>query len=270
MGASVNVQRLLSEVLEDVASRETEVSFTEIKALSHSVEPARDAWAALSAKGCSVIPEIKRAVPGRGPIAEIASIPDLAREFEKGGAALIACHTGRRRFAGSHHDMKLASQAVAVPIICRDLIVDPYQIHEARFHGADVVPLQVGVLDRHRLESLLDRIESLGMAALLEVRTPAEAEIAVAAGARIIGVNARDIGGEVLNREAFAEIVPRLPEEILRIALSGVRSPRELLSYAGAGADAVIVGESLMTAETPGSLTRALVAAGQHPSCPSR
>lgn len=270
MDTPVTVDRILAQVSADVASREEKIPFKEIKALSRSVAPARDAAAALRQRGCGVIAEIKKAVPGRGPIAEVASIPDLAREFEKGGAQLIACHTDQHRFAGSLADMSAARGAVDVPVICRDIIVDPYQIHEARYHGADVVPLQVGLLGRARLESLLDRIESLGMVAMAEVRTRAEAEAAAAVGARVVGVNARVLGGEQLNRDIFAEIVPLLPTTTLRIAMSGVRSPGELLSYARAGADAVVVGERLMTAETPGSLTRVLVAAGQHPSCPSR
>lgn len=270
MSTPVNLDQLLASVTADVAAREADISFKEIKVLSRSVEPARDAEAALLQRGCGVIAEIKRAVPGRGPIAEIASLPDLAREFEKGGAQLLACHTDPRRFAGSLSDMSAARAAVQVPMICRDLIIDPYQIHEARYHGADVVPLQVGLLDRPRLESLLDRIESLGMVAMAEVRTPAEAEIAMSIGARVVGINARALGGEEVNREIFAEIVPQLPGETIRIAMSGVRTPGELLAYAGAGADAVIIGERLMTTDTPGSLTRVLVAAGQHPSCPSR
>ncbi|MGP6172865.1 indole-3-glycerol phosphate synthase TrpC [Corynebacterium sp. A21] len=270
MDASAHVERLLAGVSADVAAREAVVPFTDIKALSRSVDPARDARSALLARGCGVIAEIKRAMPGRGPIAEVASIPDLAREFEKGGAALIACHTDRHYYQGSLADMSAARGAVEVPIICRDIIVDPYQIHEARYHGADVVPLQVGLLDRHRMESLFDRIESLGMLAMLEVRTPAQAEVAVDLGARLVGINARRLSGQELNRAAFAEIVPLLPPETIRVAMSGVSSPGELLSYAAAGADAVIIGERLMTSDTPGSLTRTLVAAGQHPSCPSR
>ncbi|QGU07746.1 Indole-3-glycerol phosphate synthase [Corynebacterium occultum] len=270
MNAAAHVERILAEVTQDVAAREAVVPFKEIKALSRSVDPARDAVSALLSRGCGVIAEIKRAIPGRGPIAEVASIPDLAREFEKGGASLIACHTDRLYHQGSLSDMAAAHDAVSVPIICRDLIVDPYQIHEARFHGADVVPLQVAMLDQHRMESLFDRIESLGMLAMLEVRTPAEAEIAVALGARLIGVNARRLGGVEINRAAFAEIVPLLPAENIRVAMSGVSSPAELLSYAAAGADAVVIGERLMTSDTPGSLTRTLVATGQHPSCPGR
>lgn len=270
MNASANVGRLLAEVSESVAAREAACSFIEIKALSRSVDPARDAYTALLARGCGVIAEIKRAMPGRGPIAEVASIPDLAREFEKGGASLIACQTDPLCHKGSMTDMRAARGAVEVPIICRDIIVDPYQIHEARYFGADVVPLQVELLDRPRLESLLDRVESLGMLAMLEIRTPEQADVAVSVGARLIGVNARSVDGHHLNREAFAEIAPLLPREILRVAMSGVQNPRELLAYARYGADAVMVGEHLMSSDTPGSLTRTLVAAGQHPSCPTR
>mgnify|MGYP003733001159 CR=1 FL=1 len=188
----------------------------------------------------------------------------------QGGAHLIACQTEQLRYHGSLTDMKIARDAVDLPMFCRDIIIDPYQIHEARCYGADLIPLQVELLDQARLESLLDRIESLGMTAVAEVRTPAEADRAMAAGARVVAVNARPLTGGGVDKQLFSEIVPGLPESTVRIAMSGVHTPRDLLSYAGAGADAVVVGEELMSAEDPARLTRTLVAAGQHPACPSR
>lgn len=264
------LERLVADVLKDVAAREAIVSFQEIKARSRDTDNTRDGYRALLRNGCSVIAEIKRAVPGRTLIADTAPIAHLAHEFEEGGAHLIACQTERLRFHGSLTDMRVAREAVQVPMFCRDIILDPYQIHEARCYGADLVPLQVELLDQNRLVSLLDRIESLGMTAVLEVRSPAEADRAMDAGARVVAVNARPLVGGDVDKQLFADIAPGLPESTVRIALSGVHSPRDLLAYAAAGADAVVVGEELMTAEDPARLTRTLVATGQHPSCPSR
>lgn len=266
------LDRLVSEVLTGVSAREAVVPFQEIKARSRDTAPARDGFGALLRSGCGVIAEIKRAMPGRTFIedGDFMPIARLAREFEQGGAHLIACQTEQLRYHGSLTDMKIARDAVDLPMFCRDIIIDPYQIHEARCYGADLVPLQVELLDQNRLVSLLDRIESLHMTAVLEVRTPAEADRAMAAGARVVAVNARPMVGGGVDKQRFAEISPGLPESTVRIAMSGVHSPRDLLSYAAAGADAVVVGEELMSAEDPGRLTRTLVATGQHPSCPSR
>ncbi|RSZ62091.1 indole-3-glycerol-phosphate synthase [Corynebacterium hylobatis] len=264
--------RLVAEVLAGVAAREAVVPFQEIKARSRDVAPPRDGVAALLRSGCSVIAEIKRAMPGKIFLndTDLAPIANLAREFEQGGAHLIACQTEQLRYHGSLLDMKTARDAVELPVFCRDIIIDPYQIHEARCYGADLVPLQVELLDQNRLVSLLDRIESLNMTAVLEVRTPAEADRAMEAGARVVAVNARPMVGGGVDKSRFAEIAPGLPESTVRIAMSGVHTSRDLLNYAAAGADAVVVGEELMSAEDPARLTRILVATGQHPSCPSR
>lgn len=274
MSGPTPVDRIVAEVLADVAARESVIPFKEIKARSREIsDNTRDGVAALLRSGCSVIAEIKRAMPGRDPFLPgegLDAVVRLATEFEDGGAHLIACQTERLRFHGSLTDMQAARDAVSLPMFCRDLIVDPYQIHEARCFGADLIPLQVELLDQARLASLLDRIESLGMTAVAEVRSPAEADRAMAAGARVVAVNARPLTGGGVDKKLFSEIVPGLPESTVRIAMSGVHTPRDLLGYAGAGADAVVVGEELMSAEDPARLTRTLVAAGQHPACPSR
>lgn len=273
MPTPIAVDRLVTGVLEDVAAREAKVSFQDIKAKSRSMEPPRDAKAALLTNGCSVITEFKRAVPYLGEIARLDNperMARLARSFEDAGVVMMACQTDRRRFHGSLDDMRLIRAATEVPMICRDIIVDPYQIHEARCFGADVVPLQVALLEQARLEALLDRIESLGMVALLEIRSSQDADRAMQAGGTVVGINAWSLSSDAIDRGAFAEIVPGLPESLLRIAVGGVENPRNLLGYASQGADAVLVGESVMTAQDPYALARSLVAAGKHPACPSR
>ena len=175
MPAPGTLNDVVAGVLRDVAKREAAVPFQDIKARSRDMAPTRDARAALLRHGCSVIVEIKRNSPVFGPTgAGYVPVEALARDIEAGGAHLIACQTERLRFDGSLADMAQARAAVELPMVCRDVIVDPYQIHEARCYGADAVPLQVGILEQARLVALLDRAESLGMAAVLEVRTPEE------------------------------------------------------------------------------------------------
>ena len=261
--------QIIAGVIEDVSQRAARVPFREMKAMSLDAPDPRDAVAALLAPGCGVIAEIKRATPCKGTIAPIDSPEQLAREFVAGGARMIGCQTERRRFKGSLEDIRSVRRAVDVPVMCRDFIVDPYQIHEARYYGADMVPLLVAALDDNRLAALVDRIQNLGMTALVEIQTPEEASRAIGAGARVIGVNARNLRTMTVDRGIFGEIAPGLPQGTVKIALSGVRTTADLMGYAGAGADAVVIGENLVTSPEPARLCRTLVAAGLHPACPT-
>lgn len=273
MPTPIAVDRIVSGVLEGVAAREARVPFQDIKARSRAMDAPRDAKAVLLKSGCSVIPELKRAIPYRGEVASLDSpqaMAGFALQLEQVGVSAMAVQTDNRRFHGSLEDMCAVSCAVNIPVIIRDLIVDPYQIHEARCYGADVVPLQVELLEQNRLVALLDRIESLGMTALLEVRNCYEVDRALSAGGTVIGVNAWSLASDSIDREAFAEIAPGLPESVVRVAVGGVNDSRNLLSYASRGADAVLVGESIMASQDPVGLARKLVATGQHPACPSR
>ena len=168
---------------------------------------------------------------------------------------------------GVREDLAVREAAVDIPILRKDFIVSPYQVHEARAHGADLVLLIVAALEQNVLDSLLDRVESLGMTALVEVHTEEEADRALEAGARLIGVNARNLHTLEVDRSTFGRIAPGLPNNVMRVAESGVRGPGDLLTYAGWGADAVLVGEGLVTSGDPEAAVRGLVAAGFHPSC---
>lgn len=262
--------QIIAGVKAQVAEREAIVSFAEIKELSRQCVPPKDALGVLQQPGCQLIAEVKCVTPEMGSFCCQQQPHILAQQFEQGGATVIAYQPEQRRFRGSLTEMLAIRDAVAAPIMCRDFIVDPYQIHEARYYGADIVPLRVAALDQARLVALLDRVQSLNMVALVEVRNPEEASRAMSAGARVIGVNARDFETMTLNRKAFAEISPGLPEEIIKIALSGVRSAAELYDYASHGADAVVMGRSLIQAESLVDFTRSLVSAAQHPACPRR
>lgn len=252
----------------DVAAREAVTDLAAVKAAAALVADPLDAKAALQGDGIAVIAEVKRASPSRGPLADIADPAVLAAAYQAGGAHMISVLTEERRFHGSLADLDAVRKAVTIPVLRKDFIVGPYQIHEARAHGADVILLIVAALDQPTLESLLDRTESLGMTALVEVHTEEEADRALQAGATVIGVNARDLKTLEVDRGNFARIAPGLPSGVVKIAESGVRGPADLMAYAGAGADAVLVGEGLVTAGDPRIMVSDLVAAGVHPSCP--
>ena len=265
-GGSV-LDSIVEGVRVDLAAREAAVDFAEIKRRAAGAVPPRDVMAALRAPGIGVIAEVKRSSPSKGKLATIPDPADLAATYAGGGARVISVLTEERKFGGTLADLAAVRAAVDVPILRKDFIVSPYQVHEARAHGADLVLLIVAALEQNALDALLDRVESLGMTALVEVHTEEEADRALDAGAKVIGVNARNLHTLEIDRTIFGRIAPGLPNDVLRVAESGVRGPADLLTYAGWGADAVLTGESLVTSGDPQAAVRSLVAAGFHPSC---
>ncbi len=259
---------IVAGVLADVQAREARLSVAELKARAASMPPAKDALAALRAPGVGVIAEVKRRSPSKGALATIIDPAALACEYEAGGARMISVLTEGRRFGGSLDDLDAVRAAVGVPVLRKDFVVGPYQVHEARAHGADVVLLIVAVLEQNVLIGLRERIESLGMTALVEVHTEDEASRALDAGARVIGVNARNLKTLDVDRSTFERIAPGLPSGVVKIAESGVRGPLDLIEYAAAGADAVLVGETLVTRSNPRQAVAELVTAGAHPATP--
>ena len=262
------LDEILAGVREDVEARQREVPLERIKELAAEAPPARDAYAALRKPGVAVIAEVKRSSPSKGALADIPDPADLATEYAAGGARCVSVLTEGRWFGGSLEDFSAVRAAVNVPVLRKDFIISPYQVHEARAFGADLVLLIVAALEQNTLCGLLDRIESLGMTALVEVHDEDEADRALAAGARVIGVNARDLRTLEVDRSVFERIAPGLPNSVVKIAESGVRGPHDLIRYASAGADAVLVGEGLVTQKSPRDAVAELVTAGSHPATP--
>jgi indole-3-glycerol phosphate synthase len=265
----VNVlDALIEGVRDDLAAREALTPLAEIKAMALAAPPALSVLPVLRESGVGVIAEVKRSSPSRGALADIADPAALAAVYAAGGARAISVLTEQRRFGGSLADLDAVRAAVDIPVLRMDFVVSPYQVLEARALGADLVLLIVAALEQPVLHGLLERVESLGMTALVEVHTEAEADRALAAGATVIGVNARNLKTLEVDRDVFARIAPGLPTDVVAVAESGVRGPADLLAYAGAGADAVLVGEGLVTSGDPRVAVAELVTAGSHPACP--
>ena len=259
---------IVAGVREDVAARQAVTSLDEVKAAAAAAPRALDAFAALREPGVGVIAEVKRRSPSKGDIAEITDPAALAAEYQSGGARIISVLTEQRRFGGSLADLDSVRAAVRIPVLRKDFVVSSYQVHEARAHGADVVLLIVAALEQNALIGLRERVESLGMTAIVEVHDEDEASRALDAGARVIGVNARNLKTLDVDRSVFERIAPGLPSGIVKIAESGVRDAHDLITYAAAGADAVLVGEGLVTSGNPRQAVADLVTAGSHPATP--
>jgi indole-3-glycerol phosphate synthase len=251
---------------EDLAARQEATPLDALKEQAAGVPAALDGLAALRQPGVAVIAEVKRKSPSKGALAAIDDPAALAADYEAGGAAVISVLTEQRRFGGTLADLDAVRAQVDVPLLRKDFVVSSYQVWEARAHGADLVLLIVAALEQNALVSLVERTESLGMTALVEVHDEAELTRALDAGARVVGVNARDLRTLEVDRGVFGRLAPLIPEGVVKVAESGIRGPHDLLAYAAHGADAVLVGEGVVTGGNPRQAVADLVTAGAHPS----
>lgn len=258
------LDEIIDGVKEDLAIREAATPLPVIQAMAERQAPALPVLARLSCKDeVGVIAEVKRASPSKGPLAEIADPADLAAQYEAGGASVISVLTEERRFRGRLADLDAVRAAVTIPVMRKDFVVTEYQVWEARAHGADLVLLIVAALDQAMLTQLLSLTHSLGMEALVEVHDEAEADRSATAGARLAGVNARDLKTLEVNRETVARVLPTMSDDVIKVAESGVRDHHDVAYYAARGADAVLVGETLVTGSSPRSVIERFRTAGR-------
>src|ERR1700712_5550306 len=196
----------------DLAAREAALPLAKLEAHVTPAVPAGRGLAALSGPDVAVIAQVKRRSPSKGALAETPDPAVLGAAYAEGGAAAISVLTEQRRFGGSLADLDAVRAAVDVPVLRKDFVVTPYQVVEARAHGADLVLLIVAALEQTELTELHAEIESLGMTALVGVHDGAEAERAVACGARLFGVNARNLRTLEVDRDTFSRVRPLLPD----------------------------------------------------------
>lgn len=250
--SSTVLDEIIAGVRADLAARVAALPPDRLQGLAAAAHPPRDVVAALRAgPGMGVIAEVKRASPSKGALAEIADPAALAREYAAGGAAAISVLTEARRFHGSLADLDAVRAAVPTPLLRKDFMVEPYQIDEARAHGADIVLLIVAALTDTQLVGMRQQAEALGMTALVEVHDADETRRAVETGATVIGVNARNLKTLEVDRTVFARLRPLIPDGAIAVAESGIRGIDDVREYAAAGAHAVLVGEALVTGGDP-------------------
>ena len=257
------LDELVAGALEDQRTRELTVSLEDVKKAALAAPAPIDATRWLKrADGIPVIAEIKRASPSKGHLSDIPDPAVLAREYEKGGASAISVLTEGRKFLGSLDDFDKVRAAVHIPVLRKDFIVTDYQIFEARAHGADLVLLIVAALDDAQLKHLLDLAHELSLTVLVETHTREEIERARKAGAKVIGINARNLKNLKVDVNKYNELAADLPDDVIKVAESGVFGAVEVEDYARAGADAVLVGEGVATADNHELAVKRLVKAG--------
>lgn len=246
---------LTAGAVEDAKARELQLPLAAVERAALARVPAVDALAALAPSDrVKIIAEVKRASPSRGDLADIPDPALQARLYEEGGASAISVLTEGRRFKGSLADLESVRDAVSLPVLRKDFIATPYQVFEARAAGADLVLLIVAALDQETLATLHSLVIELGMTPLVEAHSADEVDRAAAIGARLIGVNARDLSTFELDRDLFGRLVDRIPGDAVKVAESAVLSPDDVAHYRRAGADAVLVGEALVTGDPVATL----------------
>ena len=219
----------------------------------------RDFPAALSRAGLNVIAELKPASPSAGVLRENFDAVALGRGLEAAGAAALSVLTEEEFFNGSLKNLRDARKNVALPVLRKDFVFDPWQVWETRANDADSFLLIVAVLSDARLQELLALGRKLGMEALVEVHTAEELDRALSAGARIIGVNNRDLKTLAVSVETSFRLIEQIPDDCIAVSESGLRAHEDLLRLREAGFDAFLIGESLMQAADPGAALAGLL-----------
>jgi indole-3-glycerol phosphate synthase len=236
-------------VREDLAERR--LPLRQIQEAMENAQPVRDALSVLTAKEISVIAEIKRSSPSKGALAAIVDPAELAEQYQAAGAAVISVLTERRHFGGSLKDLDVVRNVIELPILRKDFMVDEYQFYEARAHGADMVLLIVAALSRNQLADYYQLSLELGMRSLIEVHTPDELDRALEISPEIIGVNSRNLKDLTVDTIIFSQLIPQIPNHIVRVAESGISTRTDVELAQSSGANAILVGEVLVRATTP-------------------
>lgn len=244
----------------DALAREAEVSLAEISDRATHQRPVKPDASLRPVTGRhGIIAEIKRASPSKGHLATIADPVELALAYEAGGARAISVLTESRQFGGSLDDLRQVAEAVAIPVLRKDFVTTAYQVAEARAYGADLVLLIMACIDDDTARFLLDEVHRWGMHALVETHSEAELHRAVALGATIIGVNARNLETFELDKDLFGTLRPHIPPGVTAVAESAVSAVDDVARYRNQGADLVLVGEALVTGANPQQTVREFV-----------
>jgi indole-3-glycerol phosphate synthase len=249
---------IIAGVREDLAVREAQVSYEEVCAAAKAAPAPRDPMPAFRAPGTSVISEVKRKSPSKGDLAAIADPAALAQAYARGGAHAISVLTEQRRFNGSLDDLRAVRAAVDTPVLRKDFMVTSYQVQEARAAGADLVLLIVAALSDEELTSLYAEATGLGMTVLVEVHDEEETRRAVALGAELIGVNARNLKTLAVDNDTFGRLAALIPDDRVKVAESGITGPADVERFAREGARVVLVGEALVKDGDPEAAVRSM------------
>lgn len=256
---STFLETVVEHTVKLLEQRRRELPESELLSRMEPVPRGRPFSEALVAEGISLIAEMKRASPSRGPIRPDAGVTEIVTAYQDAGASAVSVLTEPKWFGGSLDDLVEARAAIRLPILRKDFIVDPYQLLEARVAGADAALLIVAALGRERLEELMAAAAELGLDTLVEVHDDDEVATAVEAGAEIIGINNRDLHSLEVDLRTSFRLLADVPAGTVVVAESGITTREDVLELEEAGVDAILVGETLMRYRDPRDGVRALL-----------
>jgi indole-3-glycerol phosphate synthase len=256
------LERIIEARRASIAHRQRVLPEAVLKMAVKKSAPVRDFSAALVRAGVNVIAELKKASPSRGVLREDFRPADLAKSFERAGAAALSVLTEEEFFQGDVKNLRDARKAVEIPVLRKDFIVDPWQVWESRACDADSFLLIVAALSNGMLVELIALGRELGMEPLIEVHTREELDRAIAAEVRIIGVNNRDLRTLEVRMETSFELIEVIPDAAIAVCESGIRDADQIARLRAAGFDAFLIGEHLMTQSDPGAGLSELLVSG--------
>lgn len=257
----MNNQNVLAEIMQGVLI-DLEARLLPINDLKNQIPAApklRGAKLALAKAGTGLIAEIKRASPSKGELSQINDPVALAKSYETGGAEIISVLTEERRFNGKISDLISVRDAIKIPVLRKDFILTEYQVYESRLLGADLILLIVAALSPMQLRDFYQLSMELGMDVLVEVHDEDEAQRAIDLKAEIIGVNSRNLKSLEVSDLNFEKIFPHLPKDVIKVAESGIATRAQVEFVESLGADAILVGESLVKSGDPQRSIKALL-----------
>lgn len=253
------LNKIIAQKRDEVKQRKQSQPLSALKERIAQRETPLDLAAALKGDQIRLIAEVKRASPSRGVLCPDFNPVVLAKKYAQGGAAAISVLTEVNYFGGSLDHLAAIKEAVSLPILRKDFIFDHYQVYETAAYGADALLLIVAILSQEQLAELLALSHSLGLECLVEVHNEAEADRALLSGAKIIGINNRDLRTFNVDINITRRLRPLLPREQIVVSESGIRSQQDVKKLKGWGINAVLIGEALVTADDIPAKIRELV-----------
>lgn len=251
------LEKILRRKREEIAERSKTVSIEELKTQAAQADPVRGFIASIEQRivdnKAAVIAEIKKASPSKGVLREHFDPAAIASSYDKHGAACISVLTDKDFFQGGEDCLQQARAACSIPVIRKDFIIDPYQVYEARAINADCILLIVAALNDAALQELLDLAHALGMDVLMEVHDEEELERALKTGARLIGINNRNLRTFDTSLSTTIDMLNKIPEDHIVVTESGIHTPDDVKLMRDNNVHAFLVGEAFMKAEEPGS-----------------
>ncbi len=255
------IEKVIALKREEVAAAKTTAPLRELRSLISDLPGTRDFRGALAGEGLALIAEVKRSSPSAGKIAPISDPGRLARLYQQGGAAAVSVLTESGWFGGSLDDLAIVKAEVDLPVLRKDFLIDPYQIYQSRAGGADAVLLIAELLEPDTLVDFLFRAEEIGLTCLVEAHSEEALEHILWTPAPVVGINNRDLKTLSVDLETSIRLLPLVPEDRVRVAESGIRTAGDVKRLTAAGADAILIGETLARSEDPAGKIRELLTA---------